>query len=90
MQSVVTNQTKAVSTNNSTVGTFMLNFVINPIKSGLIAFAAFFLLLVLTELVSYFVGISEIIEVSIIDVLISLTGFGLIFTAKFLENFKGK
>lgn len=64
------------------------DYVINPIKSGIFGFSAFFSILLVTKLFSYWIGTYDEFAVDLDDVLLSVIGFILVFLIKFLENFK--
>jgi hypothetical protein len=66
------------------------NYVLSPIKSGLLGFAAFFCILLSTKVVSYIIGSYTVFTIDIDDILLSIIGFILVFLIKFLENFRVK
>ena len=66
----------------------VMNFIVNPIKSGIFGFSAFFSILLVTKLLSYLIGTNDTFSVGLDDVLLSVIGFILVFLIKFLENFK--
>ncbi len=63
-------------------------FVLKPIETGLIGFATFFTILIITKYLSYLIGTVEEFIVDIEDLILSAIGFILMFLIKFLENFK--
>ena len=66
----------------------LVNYVLNPIKSGIFGFSAFFSILLITKLFSYWIGTYNEFTIDLDDVLLSVIGFILVFLIKFLENFK--
>jgi hypothetical protein len=77
---------------NETIGSnkFSTNFktyLLNPISNGLAGFAAFFTLILLTNLFGYLLGTYNTFSLEINDVIYSLTGFVFGAGAKFLEFF---
>ncbi len=64
------------------------NYVLNPIKLGIFGFMAFFSILLVTKIVSYWIGTYEDFSIDLNDALLSAVGFILVFLIKFLENFK--
>ncbi len=62
-------------------------YLLNPLSTGLAGFAAFFTLIFLTKLFSYFIGTNDVFDVNIQDVIYSLTGFVCAAGAKFFEFF---
>lgn len=62
-------------------------YLLNPIYMGIVGFAAFFSLILLTNLFSYFLGMSNTFSIELNDVMLSLTGFVFAAGAKFLEFF---
>ncbi len=67
---------------------FIKKYLINPVSSGLMGFAAFFTLILLSNLFTYVFGISSNFVLGIDEVLYSAVGFVLVFSYKFLENFQ--
>ena len=90
MDSLAPDRSKSIAVPKRTVGTFLLNYVFQPIKSGIIGFSTFFTILILTKLLSYFIGTRDLFSVDIEDVLLSSIGFVLVFLIRLLENFKEK
>jgi hypothetical protein len=88
MKNIAVSVTKNESVLKNQNGGLLRNYVLNPIKSGLFGFAAFFTILLVTKLFSYWIGTYSELVVDIDDVLLSIIGFILVFLIKFLENFK--
>ncbi|MGD8307693.1 MAG: hypothetical protein PVF17_13630, partial [Ignavibacteria bacterium] len=65
-------------------------FLLQPIKSGLYGFLAFFIVLALAKGVLYFVGISEKYDLNVDDAVFSLLGLIIVSIAKLVENIKDK
>ncbi len=65
-------------------------FLLNPIKSGLVGFAAFFTLLLVTKTFGYILGIQSVFDFTFTDVVFSLTGFVLAAGAKFAGFFSSE
>lgn len=87
MKNIAVNAAKETSGIKPVNGNLMGNYVFNPIRSGLFGFAAFFSILLVTKLISYWIGTTSEFVVDIDDVLLSSIGFILVFLIKFLENF---
>ncbi len=64
------------------------NYFILPLGSGIFGFAIFFLVLVLTKVLTSWLGIYEEIELNVHDVYLSSIGFVLLFLIKILEYIK--
>ena len=69
---------------------FLINFLIKPIKSGLYGFTAFFVVLVLAKSILYFSGFSDEYILNGEDVLFSLLGLILVFMVKLVESIKNQ
>ena len=65
-----------------------VKYFLLPFRGGLSGFAIFFSILIFTKLFAYVVGIHEIFEVDVEDVILSVIGFILMFLIRFLENFQ--
>ena len=84
------NQSTEVYTSTIGRGNFYQDFktyFLNPLSAGLVGFAVFFSLILLTKLFSYFLGINDTFGLNLNDVIYSLTGFVFAAGAKFLEFF---
>jgi len=88
MKNIAVDANKQESRIKSVNGNLISMYVFNPIKSGLFGFAAFFSILLVTKLMSFWIGTYDEFIVDIDDVLLSVIGFILVFLIKFLENFK--
>jgi len=75
---------------DNTVYSFLVNFLIEPFKSGLFGFAGFFTVLIFTKGISYLLGLAKEYVVSSEDVLFSLLGLVIVFLIKLSENIKDK
>lgn len=78
------------SHNKSKVRNFTYKFVWQPLKSGVVGFAAFFTVLVITKLLSYLIGTRDVFTIEIEDLTVSFIGFILLFLFTFVEQFKDK
>jgi hypothetical protein len=76
--------------NNSEFNNNIKTFLLNPLKSGMGGFAAFFVLLLLTKTLGYLFGIQPEFDFSFTDVVFSLTGFVLAAGAKFMAFFSNE
>ena len=65
-------------------------FVLNPIKSGLLGFLLFFVVLVITKYLGKLIGSVQNVTIDPEDVVLSSIGFIMFFLIKFLENFSGE
>ncbi len=81
---------KQVAKKEKALNELISKFVFSPLKAGIGGFAAFFTILILTKLFAYLMGIQNIFEVDVYDLLLSTIGFILSFLIRFLENFKEK
>ncbi len=61
-------------------------FLVEPFSNGLYGFALFFSVLLLTKLISVYLGVQDKFVVDFGDVILSLIGFVLLFLVKLLEN----
>ncbi|MCL4549643.1 MAG: hypothetical protein M1495_13850 [Bacteroidetes bacterium] len=73
----------------ATKSTFQ-KFVLNPIKSGLLGFLLFFVVLVITKYLGKLIGSAANVTIDPEDFLLSSIGFIMFFLIKFLENFSGE
>ncbi len=69
---------------------YLISFIFKPFVSGLYGFAAFFMVLIFTKGLTYFLGFMEQYIVSSDDVLFSIMGFVLVFLIKLLDSNKHK
>ena len=65
-------------------------FVLNPLKSGLLGFLLFFIVLVITKSLGKIIGSVATVTIDPEDFLLSSIGFIMFFLIKFLENFSGE
>lgn len=65
----------------------MKTYLLNPLSAGLAGFAVFFTLIFLTKIFSYMIGTNEVFDLSVKDVIYSLTGFVCAAGVKFFEFF---
>ena len=65
-------------------------FVLNPLKSGLLGFLLFFIVLVITKSLGKLIGSVATVTIDPEDFLLSSIGFIMFFLIKFLENFSGE
>ncbi len=76
--------------NTSEFNNNIRTFLINPLKSGLVGFGAFFVLVFFTKLFGFILGIQPTFDFSFTDVIFSLTGFVLAAGAKFMAFFSNE
>lgn len=77
-------------TENRAFFSFLINFLIKPIKSGFYGFTAFFVVLVLAKSILYFFGFSHEFIVNSEDVLFCLLGLIIVFPVKLVESIKNQ
>lgn len=65
---------------------FMKRFILQPLTSGLAGFTTFFVIIFLTKVAAFVFGIKESLQIETGDIIVSTTGFALIFILKILEN----
>jgi len=90
MKSVTQEQTDHIydeSVETETLKHNIKTYLLNPLSAGLVGFAAFFALILLTKLFGYILGTNESFSLGVSDVIYSLTGFLFATGAKFLEFF---
>lgn len=68
--------------------TWIRKYLLSPAYSGLMGFAAFFTILVITELLKYTTGEGLMMQVDSESLLLSLIGFGGAFVLRIITNFK--
>ncbi len=88
MKDVAVRESNSSSEKKVTEPGIFLSYIVNPIKSGIFGFSAFFSILLVTKLFSYWIGTYDNFTVDLDDVILSVIGFILVFLIKFLENFK--
>jgi len=81
----VTNESLASS---SKPLSFLKRYFFTPTSAGMMGFAVFFSLILFTKLFTYVFGINSEFSLGIADVFNAAIGFVLVFSYKFLENFK--
>ena len=62
-------------------------YLLNPLYSGLVGFAIFFSIILVTKLFGYIIGTNDTFSLALSDVIYSLTGFLFVTGAKFFEFF---
>lgn len=90
MESTTQNQQTRVYEESIISETFKENlktYLLNPLSAGLVGFAVFFSLIMITKLFSYIIGTNETFNLALSDVIYSLTGFLFVTGAKFFEFF---
>ncbi len=90
MDSTTQNQSNEIYTESIGENNLSKNikvYLLNPLSMGLVGFAAFFGLIIFTNLFSYIFGMNDTFSLEINDVILSLTGFVFAAGAKFLEFF---
>ena len=88
MKNLAVHESNSAVDKKATGSRLIVNYIINPIKSGIFGFSAFFSILLITKLFSYWIGTYDEFAIDLDDVLLSVIGFILVFLIKFLENFK--
>ena len=87
MKGVIVTESNTKIGENS-VFSHLVNFLIEPFKSGLYGFAGFFTVIIITKGISYLIGFSQEYIISSEDVLFSLLGLVIVFLIKLSENIK--
>jgi hypothetical protein len=90
MESTTQNQQTRVYEESIISETFRENlktYLLNPLSAGLVGFAVFFSLIMITKLFGYIIGTNETFNLALSDVIYSLTGFLFVTGAKFFEFF---
>jgi hypothetical protein len=64
------------------------NYILKPIKAGILGFTSFLVVLILTKLISVIIGTVTSFQLEMDDILLSSIGFILLFLIRFLENFR--
>lgn len=64
------------------------NFFIGPVKYGIAGFSLLFSVLIILKLLFYLPGYNNFFEVNVMDVKLSMIGFGVVSFVKFIENFR--
>jgi hypothetical protein len=64
------------------------NYILDPVKFGLVGFSLAFTLLIIVKTFSYLLKYDLIFSVDVKDVNLSLFGFLIVFLVRFLQNFK--
>lgn len=75
-------------TSSSKPLSLLKRYFFTPTSAGMMGFAVFFSLILFTKLFTYVFGISNEFSLGIADVFNAAIGFVLVFSYKFLENFK--
>ncbi len=73
--------------NSSGTRSFFLSYILFPVRSGILGFAAFFIVLTAAKYLGSLLRTSGSFKIDGEDFLLSLMGFILVFLIKFLENF---
>ncbi|GBD87103.1 hypothetical protein BMS3Abin03_01029 [bacterium BMS3Abin03] len=87
MKGIIVSGSRSNIENKRTLSIFNI-FLLQPFKTGLYGFAAFFTVLILTRGITVLFGFMDSYVVNIDDVYFSLLGFVLVFLIKLLENIK--
>lgn len=86
---------KVISKSKGEVASFSLaqtlrDFIIQPVKAGLIGFVTFISILISIKYISSLLNVNENFFVDLDDIYVSFVGFVLMFLVRFIENFKPK
>ncbi|MEE9431544.1 MAG: hypothetical protein V3V16_10915 [Melioribacteraceae bacterium] len=65
-------------------------YLLDPLKVGVMGFAAFFSIILITTAFGYLVGFQESFNIGLNDVIFSLTGFVLAAGSKFMSFFSNE
>ena len=87
MKGVISSKLKEVMKGQD-AKSFILNYLLYPILSGILGFVSFFIVLAAAKYLGSLIGTSGSFQIEGEDFLLSLMGFVFVFLIKFLENFK--
>lgn len=65
-------------------------YLLDPLKNGVVGFAVFFSMILLTTVAGYVLGFQESFNIGLDDVIYSLTGFVFAAGAKFMSFFSNE
>jgi hypothetical protein len=89
-QTTILGMDKGAKREYNKVISFILNFLVFPLRAGLFGFSAFFTTVLLVKYMGTLIDKNSLFLVDLTDIYLSSLGFFLIFTIRILENFKGK
>ncbi len=87
MKGVLSSKLEATKSREGTKS-FLLDYIFYPIRSGILGFVSFFIVLAAAKYLGSLLRTSGSFKIDGVDFLLSLMGFILVFLIKFLENFK--
>jgi hypothetical protein len=67
---------------------YINNYLINPVKNGIIGFVTFFIILLFSKVVALAFQMSKEFTIDSGDIQLCLMGFAMVFMVKFLDNIK--
>ncbi len=88
MENLTTKPTQHTITTESLASKGFKTYFLNPLSSAVAGFASFFVLIFITKLFGYIVGIDDSFTLGIEDVIYSAVGFILVLSYKVLELLK--
>ncbi len=89
MKGVLFSKLEATKDGKST-RTFILRYILFPVRSGILGFISFFVVLSTAKYFGWLLGTTMSFEIDGEDMMLSSMGFILVFLIKFLENFNEK
>jgi len=65
-------------------------YLLDPLKSGILGFATFFSIILITTIIGYMLGFQESFNIGLSDVIYALTGFVFVAGSKFIGFFSNE
>lgn len=87
MNSIPSTDNDGIVENKSQFFIGLKKYIIFPIKAGLYGFTLVFTVILLVKLLSFLLGINEIFNLDLMDVMLSSVGFFFMFLIYILKNF---
>jgi hypothetical protein len=86
MNSITKTDSEDLTESKSQLLSSIKKYVLLPVKAGLYGFTLVFSVLVLLKLLSHLFGISEVLNLDLMDVMLSSVGFFFMFLLYILKN----
>ena len=87
MNSIPNTENEKIVESKSQLSMGLKKYVMLPLKAGLYGFTLVFTVILLVKLLSFLLGINEVFNLDIMDVMLSSVGFFLLFLIYILKNF---